>query len=78
MSDIVKEIGRRQAYDILQSREPRATRGDLWGFRFFVWCEACATVVETLSSGRQDGVEGLYLALMLTGTGAGDGRRGGT
>ena len=35
MSSIVKDIGCRQAYDILQSRKPRATGGGLWGFRFW-------------------------------------------
>ncbi len=31
----VKDIGHRQMYDILQSRKPRVTGGELWGFR--VW-----------------------------------------
>ena len=34
MTAVVKDIGCRQAYDILQSRKPRATSADLWGFRF--------------------------------------------
>lgn len=34
MSAIVKEIGHRQVYDILQSRKPRAAGDDLWGKRF--------------------------------------------
>ena len=34
MAGIVKEIGYRQVYDILQSRKPRALDADLWVFRF--------------------------------------------
>lgn len=34
MSAIVKEIGHRQVYDILQSRKPRASGDGLWGKRF--------------------------------------------
>ena len=32
LTGIVKGIGHRQMYDILQSRKPRATRGALWVF----------------------------------------------
>ncbi len=35
MATSVKDIGHRQMYDILQSRKPRVTGGELWGFR--VW-----------------------------------------
>ncbi len=77
MSDCVKEIRHRQVYDFLQSRKPRATGDDLWGFRVLVRWGACATVVGTLDSGRQDGVQGLYPALMLAKTGACDGCRRG-
>lgn len=34
MTAIVKEIGRGQVYDILHSRKPRATGGNLRGKRF--------------------------------------------
>ena len=68
MSLCVKDIGHRQVYDILQSRKPRATGGDLWVFRVWPRCEAGTTLVGMPNSGRQDGLDGLYSASMLAGT----------
>ena len=73
MSYSVNEIGHRQVYDILQSRKPRARRGDLWGFRVLRWCEARVMVAGGRDGGRRDGFQGVYSALMLPGAGACDG-----
>ncbi len=73
MTGCVKEIGHRQVYDILQSRKPRATRGELWGFGVLRWCEARVMVAGTRDGGRQDSLQGVYSALMLPGAGACDG-----
>ena len=64
-SEIVKEIGHRQVYDILQGRKPRATGGELWGFRVWPGREACATAVGVGASGRQQGRQGRCSASTL-------------
>jgi hypothetical protein len=51
----VKEIGHRQVYDILQSRKPRATGGDLWGKRFSGGWLVSATAGEQHAGGPRCG-----------------------
>jgi len=55
MSLYVKEIGHREVYDILQSRKPRAARGELWGFRFSTEREVHAAAVRMAISERARG-----------------------
>ena len=48
----MKDIGRRLAYDILHSRKPRATGGDLWVFRFQPVAERAHRLAGRASAGR--------------------------
>lgn len=57
MAGIVKDIGHRQMYDILQSRKPRAARGELWGFRVEPGSAARVPAVETRIGGQDHGPE---------------------
>ena len=66
-TDAVKDIGHRQVYDILQSRKPRATGGELWGFRLSPYCEGRAAAIGMPISERMDGHRELCLALMVVG-----------
>ena len=74
-SSSVKDIGRRLAYDILHSRKPRATGGELWVFRVSAGCGAGAPVGGTRIGGPGRGLRGRLAASMLARTGARDGHR---
>ncbi len=75
MATCVKDIGRRLAYDILHSRKPRATGGDLWVFRVSAGCGAGARAGGTRIGGPGRGLRGGLAASMLARTGARDGHR---
>ena len=68
--DIVKDIGHRQVYDILQSRKPRATGGDLWGFRVSRRYDVRATAAEMRVGGGEHGGRDRCPGWILPRTGA--------